>query len=255
MFVARAARADEPAYVELDGAHAHVLDGAPWSGGRRTGEVLEADGLEFLAPTEPSKVVAVGRNYREHIREMGYDVPVEPTIFLKPPTAVLAPGGDVVLPPAALSSQVEHEGELALVIGRPTRNVPVGRALESVFGVTCANDVTARDLQRRDASLTRAKGFDTFCPLGPWIVTGLDLEAGLTVRCRVNDELRQVGNTRDLVFGLAEIVAAVSAFATLLPGDVVLTGSPGGSARLMAGDEVGVEVEGVGTLCHGVTAS
>jgi 2-keto-4-pentenoate hydratase/2-oxohepta-3-ene-1,7-dioic acid hydratase in catechol pathway len=208
--------------------------------------------LELLAPTTPTKIVCVGRNYAAHAAEHGADVPREPLLFLKPPSAVLAPGAAIELPP--LSTRVEHEGELAVVIGRQCRNVSSSEAWRNVLGVTCGNDVTARDLQRADGQWTRGKGFDTFCPLGPWIVAGLtETEAAdLDICCRVNGEVRQRGNTGEMAFPPAELIAAITAVMTLEPGDVVMTGTPAGVGPLTAGDVVEVEVERVGTLSNHV---
>lgn len=208
--------------------------------------------VRLLAPVLPSKVVGIGKNYAEHAREMGGEAPAEPVVFLKPSTSVVGPGDAIVLP--ALSDEVHHEAELAVVIGRLVREVPVERAREAVLGLTCANDVTARDLQRSDGQWTRAKGFDSFCPLGPWIVTDLS-DADLGVECRVDGELRQQGRTRDLLRGVAELVSYVSAVMTLLPGDVLLTGTPAGVGPLTAGEEVSVTIEGIGTLTNRVVAA
>ena len=246
---------DGPVYGTLVNDEVELLAAAPWEQLSFTGQRVPLDQHRLLAPATPSKVVAVGRNYLGHVREMGYDVPTEPNLFLKPSTAVTGPDTSVVLPPTELSDDVEHEGELAVVIGIPTRNVAPDRALDHVFGYTCANDVSARDLQRQDASITRAKGFDTFCPLGPWVETGVDPGSGLWVRCRVNGELRQDSATTELIFGVADILAFASAVMTLLPGDVVLTGSPAGSGSMRPGDQVEIEIEGIGVLHHGVTGS
>ncbi len=211
--------------------------------------------LQLLAPAVPSKIVCVGRNYVAHAAEHGADVPTEPLLFLKPPSAILAPGSGIVLP--ELSQRVEHEGELALMIGKRCHRVAEGQAWEKVFGITCANDVTARDLQRSDNQWTRGKGFDTFCPVGPWVVTGLgeDEVADLGVSCRVNGEHRQDGRTRHMVFSPAFIVSYISQVMTLEPGDLVLTGTPAGVGPLSAGDTVEVEVEKVGVLRNTVTSA
>jgi 2-keto-4-pentenoate hydratase/2-oxohepta-3-ene-1,7-dioic acid hydratase in catechol pathway len=208
--------------------------------------------LDVRAPVEPTKVVCVGRNYVAHAAEHGAEVPIEPLLFLKPSTSVLAPGGAIQLTP--LSQQVEHEGELALVIGKRCRNLTADEAWKHVLGITCGNDVTARDLQRIDPQWTRAKGFDTFCPLGPWIVTGLEEEdvADLMVECRVNGETRQSGRTSEMVFSPAVILEYITAVMTLEPGDVVMTGTPAGVGPLGSGDVVDVVIEGVGTLTNPV---
>lgn len=219
-----------------------------------TGRVLPAEEARLLAPAVPSKILCLGRNYADHILEMGYQRVDRPAVFMKPPTTVIGPGQSVVLPPPELSGRVEHEAEVAVVIGRVARNLTAAQAAGCVLGVTCADDVSARDLQRADPLPTRGKGFDTFCPLGPWIETGVDITADLTVTCHVNGVLRQRGSTRQMILGVAEFVSYVSRFATLLPGDVLLTGSPGGTGPLVAGDVVDIEVEGVGRLRHGVSA-
>jgi 2-keto-4-pentenoate hydratase/2-oxohepta-3-ene-1,7-dioic acid hydratase in catechol pathway len=210
----------------------------------------QLSGVKPLAPVVGGKIVAVGRNYADHVREMGGNEPAaDPVLFLKPSTSVIGPGDAIALP--ALSRQVHHEAELAVVIGGIVRRVPVQRALDAVLGYTCANDVTARDLQATDGQWTRAKGFDTFCPLGPWIETELD-PSRLAVQCRVDGELRQSGNTADLLRGVAELIAFASAVMTLLPGDVLLTGTPAGVGPIKAGNQVDVTIEGIGTLSNTV---
>jgi 2-keto-4-pentenoate hydratase/2-oxohepta-3-ene-1,7-dioic acid hydratase in catechol pathway len=196
-------------------------------------------------------VIAVGRNYAEHAAEMGGDVPPEPMIFLKPSTSVIGPADVVRLP--SQSAQVEHEAELAVVIGRLCRDVPRERVAEVVLGYTCADDVTARDLQRTDGQWGRAKGFDTFCPLGPWIDTDLDPSDALMVLA-VGDDLRQRASTATMVRGVPELVSWISAVMTLLPGDVILTGTPAGVGPLVPGDEVAISIDGIGTLAHGVVS-
>ncbi len=195
-------------------------------------------------------MVCVGQNYADHVREMGHETPAEPVIFLKPSTAVCGPG-DPVLRPAMLSARVDYEGELAVVIGRLCREVPASRAGEVIFGYTCANDVTARDLQARDGQWSRAKGFDSFCPLGPWIETEAD-PADLALTTMLNGEVRQSSRTSLLMHGVGEIVAFISQVMTLLPGDVLLTGTPAGVGPMQAGDEVAVTIEGIGTLTNPV---
>lgn len=246
MRICRVAIGDELAYgVFQDGAVA-LLSSHPFGPFEPDGRVLRAEDVRFLAPVLPSKVVAVGRNYVEHVREMGGDAPpAEPLVFLKPSTSVVGPGEPISLP--WQSEHVEHEAELAIVIGRLCRDVPEDRVDEVVLGYTCANDVTARDLQRSDGQWGRAKGFDTFCPLGPWIETSLDIDDA-AIECRVNGELRQSGSTGDMVHGVAELVAWVSSVMTLLPGDVILTGTPAGVSAITAGDVVSVTIDGIGTL-------
>ncbi len=223
----------------------HELEGDPFSSARAGRPIAPLEQVRLLPPVLPGKVLAVGRNYAEHAAELGNAPPPEPLLFLKPPSAVIGPGAPIVLP--AFSQQVDHEAELAVVIGRRCRRVPPEQALDYVLGYTCANDVTARDLQRRDGQWARAKGFDTFCPLGPWIRT--DLEAGdLEVIARVNGEVRQRGRTRDFLFPIPTLIAYAAAVMTLEPGDVLLTGTPAGVGPLRPGDTVEVEIENLGTL-------
>jgi 2-keto-4-pentenoate hydratase/2-oxohepta-3-ene-1,7-dioic acid hydratase in catechol pathway len=212
------------------------------------------DSLQLLAPVVPTKLVCVGRNYVEHAAEHGVEVPAEPLLFFKPPSSVIGPGSAIVLPPQ--SERVEHEGELAVVIGRRCRNLSASEAWSAVLGVTCGNDVTARDLQRRDGQWTRGKGFDTFCPLGPWVVTGLRDEAvaDLGVTCRVNGSGRQSGRTGQMAFSPQALIEYITAVMTLEPGDVIMTGTPAGVGPLLAGDVVEVEVEGVGVLRNPVVS-
>jgi 2-keto-4-pentenoate hydratase/2-oxohepta-3-ene-1,7-dioic acid hydratase in catechol pathway len=251
----RYARRAGGTYVEIDDrALAHVLDRAPWLGGARTGESSPFTEEGLLAPAEPSKILCVGRNYKAHAKELGNEVPKEPLLFWKPPSSVLAPRGAFALPPPNVSERVDQEAEIALVIGKTARNVSVADALDHVFGVTLAFDVTARDLQKKDGQWTRAKGMDGFCPLGPEIVTGLDVGA-LKFTCRVNGETRQEGDTRDMIFAPAELIAYASRFFTLLPGDVFLTGTPEGVAPLAAGDELELDAPEVGLLRVKVAAS
>ena len=205
--------------------------------------------VRLLAPVLPSKIIAVGRNYAEHAAELGNDVPNEPMIFLKPSTSVVGPGDRIDLPQQ--SEQVEHEAELAVVIGRLCSEVPVHRVRDVVLGYTCANDVTARDLQKIDGQWGRAKGFDTFCPLGPWIVTDIDI-SDVPVRCTVSGDLRQDGRTSQLVRSVPALVAWISNVMTLLPGDVILTGTPAGVGPLVDGDSVSVSIGSIGTLTNRV---
>ncbi len=248
MRIARVARPDGPAFGAITQGHVALLEGHPFGELRATDQAAPLDDVRLLAPVIPSKILCVGRNYADHAQEMGNSVPEEPLIFSKPATSVIGPGDAVLLP--SLSGNVHHEAELAVVIGRLTRRVSVEEASEAILGYTCADDVTARDLQRRDGQWTRAKGFDTFCPLGPWIDTDIEPADGLDVSCRVNGETRQAGNTRDLFFDVPTIIAYCAAFTTLLPGDVILTGTPAGVGPLVDGDEVEVAVEGLGVLEH-----
>lgn len=215
-----------------------------------TGERHELADVRLLAPVIPrSKVVCVGRNYADHAAELGNEVPAEPLLFLKPNTSVVGPGDGIVYP--RQSHEVHHEAELAVVIGKLCKDLAPERVADVVFGYTCANDVTARDLQTSDGQWSRAKGFDTFCPLGPWIETDLD-PSDLAVTCTVGEELRQAGRTKQMVFDVATIVSYVSEAFTLLPGDVILTGTPPGVGPLEVGDAVSVAIEGIGTLTNRV---
>lgn len=209
------------------------------------GETLDLTRLHMVAPVRPGKIVAVGRNYEAHARELGNQPPSEPLLFLKAPSSVLDPEASIELP--AISSQVDFEGELALVIGSRARRVPAARWRSHVLGFTCANDVTARDLQKRDVQFARAKSFDTFCPLGPWIETDLDA-TNLLLTTRVNGVLRQQAHTGDMIFSPGMLLEFISAVMTLEPEDVILTGTPEGVGALQAGDTVEIEIEGIGTL-------
>jgi 2-keto-4-pentenoate hydratase/2-oxohepta-3-ene-1,7-dioic acid hydratase in catechol pathway len=209
--------------------------------------------VRLLAPVLPSKVVAIGRNYVEHAMELGNEPPAEPLIFLKPSTAVIGPA-DAIVRPDRLSQRVDFEGELAIVFGRLCRDVPPDRVPEVIFGYTCANDVTARDLQKSDGQWARAKGFDTFCPLGPWIETDLDA-ADVRLTTTVNDEVKQDSRTSLLIHDIAALVSYVTAVMTILPGDVLLTGTPEGVGPLVAGDTVSVSIEGIGALTNRVVDS
>ena len=220
------------------------------AGVRFTGQRYPLAEVRLLAPVLPSKVVAVGKNYADHIREMGGGPAEEPVLFLKPSTSVTGPG-DRIAYPVKLTDRVDYEGELAVIIGRLCRDVPKERAEEVIFGYTCANDVTARDLQLRDGQWTRAKGFDTFCPLGPWMETGTD-PSDLGITTTVNGDVRQHARTSELLWDVPALVEYVSSVMTLLPGDVLLTGTPEGVGPLTDGDEVAVTIESIGTLTNKV---
>jgi 2-keto-4-pentenoate hydratase/2-oxohepta-3-ene-1,7-dioic acid hydratase in catechol pathway len=234
-----------PRFARLEGGAAHLLEQAPWLGEIPTGQYAALAEDALLCPVTPSKIVGIGRNYAAHARELGHELPSEPMLFLKPPSALLGPGGVVRLPPE--SARVEHEAELVVVMGRRAKSIAQEDALAHVFGYTCACDVTARDLQRKDVQFTRAKGFDTFCPIGPWIESELDPTAA-RVSCVVNGETRQNGSTEQMIFDVPTIVAYVSRMMTLEPGDIILTGTPEGVGPLVAGDTLVVEVAGVGPL-------
>jgi 2-keto-4-pentenoate hydratase/2-oxohepta-3-ene-1,7-dioic acid hydratase in catechol pathway len=224
--------------------------GHPFGPVEPTGRVDPVAAVRLLAPVLPSKVICIGKNYADHVAEMGGGATsADPVMFLKPSTSVVGPGDPVLLPRD--SERVDHEAELAVVIGRLCRDVPRERASDVVLGYTCANDVTARDHQQADGQWTRGKGHDTFCPLGPWVETDLD-PTDLRVRCEVDEVLRQDGRTKDLIHDVPSLVAWVSAVMTLLPGDVLLTGTPAGVGPLSSGQVVSVEVEGIGTLANPV---
>ena len=249
MRICRVAVDDDLHYGVLEGEAVALLSSHPFGPFEPEGRVLPLADVRVVAPVLPSKIIAVGRNYAEHAREMGSEVPAAPMIFLKPSTSVIGPGEPITLP--WQSEQVEHEAELAVVIGRLCREVPEERVREVVMGYTCANDVTARDLQRTDGQWGRAKGFDSFCPLGPWIETDVDLDDAL-IECRVNGDVRQSGSTAGMVRDVAELVSWISAVMTLLPGDVILTGTPAGVGPIVDGDEVSVSIAGIGTLTNRV---
>ena len=228
-----------------------VLQGTFFEDPIPTGEELALDEIELLAPVLPSKLVCVGKNYAAHAAEFGMEVPDEPLLFLKPSTAVIGPLDPIRLLP--VSKRVDYEGELAVVIGRLARDIRAEDAYRVILGYTCANDVTLRDLQKTDDQWARAKGFDGSCPLGPWIETDVDPN-DVTVETRLNGEVRQHGSSVDMVYGVATLIEYITSFMTLLPGDVLLTGTPEGVGRLAAGDLVEVEVEGVGSLANPVIA-
>lgn len=258
-----AAAGQDPAYgileLEVDGGEhpdtVAALTNDPLAGlaVNYTGERHELDDVRLLAPVIPrSKVVAVGANYADHAAEMGREVPENPLIFFKPNTSVIGPGEPVVIP--AGCEELHYEGELAIVISRICKEVPPERVQEVIFGYTIANDVTARDWQSSDQQWARAKGSDTFCPLGPWINTHLTIEeaSSLRIETRVGDDLRQNGSTSQMVRGITELVSYISGFTTLLPGDVILTGTPAGVGEVKAGESVHIEIEGLGTLSNPV---
>lgn len=226
-----------------------AVNGHPFGALEFTGDRWAFPDVRLLSPFLPSKVVALGKNYADHAKEMGGEAPTTPLIFLKPSTSVIGTGDAIRLPPS--SDEVHYEGELAAVIGTPARNVTRDAALQHVFGYACANDVTARDQQRADVQFTRAKSYDSFCPLGPWVETVLD-PSDLKLVTRVNGEVKQDGRTSDMIFDLAAQIEFVSSVMTLLPGDVILTGTPAGVGPIVAGDTVSVEIEGIGTLINPV---
>ena len=258
MRIARFTTGDGAAFGVIEGEDDELtvrrIDGHPFAPFQVVGEPVPVADIRLLAPVLPSKVVAIGRNYAEHAAEMGNEVDMSepPIVFLKPSTSVIGPG-DPIQYPVGVSEEVHHEGELAIVIARLCREVPPARVKDVVLGFTCANDVTARDLQRRESQWGRAKGFDTFCPLGPWVTTDVD-PADLAITTTVNGELRQAGRTSQMLRGIDELISHISQAMTLLPGDVILSGTPAGVGPLVVGDEVSVSIERVGTLTNRVVA-
>ena len=249
----RFAHQGTPRYGVVDDARISIIDPHPFTARwERTGEQVELAGLRLLAPVIPTKVVCVGRNYADHAAEMGGEVPAQPLLFLKPSSAVIGPG-EAIQYPTGMTDEVHHEAELAVVLGRTLQRATPEEASDAILGYTAANDVTARDLQRRDDQWTRAKGFDTFLPLGPSIATDLDL-TDTRVMCRVDGVVRQDGTTRDMVLDVATLLATISQVMTLLPTDVVLTGTPAGVGPITPGDVVEVDVAGVGSLVNPVVA-
>lgn len=256
-------RGNEPWIVDLTPAPAEDL-AYHLSRARASKLVPEPAGFDFdpmplstaelLPPVTPSKIVCVGRNYREHAQELGNEIPAEPLLFFKPPSALLKPGGTILLP--AASSRVDHEGELAIVIAQRATKLPPDFNLRAIIrGYTLANDVTARDLQKKDGQWTRAKGFDTFCPVGPWVSDEIDPATGLIIETRLNGELRQHGSTADFIFTIPQLLAYITAAITLEPGDLVLTGTPSGVGPLAAGDRVEVSLSGLDVLTNLVAAT
>jgi 2-keto-4-pentenoate hydratase/2-oxohepta-3-ene-1,7-dioic acid hydratase in catechol pathway len=241
-------------YGLLEGEKINVLWSTPYDGGleNTTGEVLSLPEVQLLAPCEPSKIIALGLNYLDHAAEFGHAVPAEPLIFMKPSTAVIGPDEDIIYP--RMARRVDYEAELGVVIGRPCRHVKEESFRDCVLGYTCFNDVTARDLQKKDGQFTRSKSFDTFAPLGPWIETELPDPDNVTVEAYLNGERRQHSSTGNMVFPVPTLVAFISRIMTLLPGDVIATGTPSGIGPMQAGDVVEIRVEGIGTLRNRVVA-
>lgn len=227
------------------------VEGSPYGDFLRLEAEMPLQNVRLHPPVQPSKIICVGRNYAAHAREHQVEVPELPLLFLKPPSAIIGPGETILLPPQ--SNRVEHEGELVVVIGRRGRRISAGEAPGFILGYTLGNDVTARDLQRQDGQWTRGKGFDTFCPIGPWIETEFD-PADVMLSCRVNGELRQMGSTRDMVYSVRNLVAYISSIMTLEPGDLIFTGSPAGVGPLTPGDRVEVSMDGLGVLSNPVAA-
>lgn len=252
MKIVRMKAGDDIAYGVADAEGVLVYNGSPFVAWEPTETVVPWPNVKLLAPVLPTKVLCVGQNYEEHAEQMGVDLPNEPLIFMKPATSVIGQNQPVIYP--SQSKEVHHEAELAVVISKPARNIKAEDASQYIFGYTAANDVTARDLQRTDGQWTRAKGFDTFCPLGPAIETELDPLERLAVIAKVNNEVRQAGFTSDMVFGVAEVLEHITAFTTLLPGDVILMGTPAGVGPVEPGDVMEIEVDGIGSLINRVAA-
>ncbi|MEV6756369.1 fumarylacetoacetate hydrolase family protein [Streptomyces sp. NPDC051214] len=232
-----------------DGLVLDIIKGIPFADFELSGTKVPLSKVRLLPPVLPNKVVGIGRNYADHAKELGNEVPDVPVAFFKPSTSVIGPGDAIAYP--SFSQEVHYEAELAVVIGRMCREVPRERARDVILGYTCANDVTARDVQQREKQWARAKGFDSSCPLGPWVETDLD-PSDLTIQCTVNGEQRQLGRTTDMVRSIEDLIVHISEAMTLLPGDVILTGTPAGVGPLNVGDEVAVTIEGIGTLTNKV---
>ncbi|GAV23439.1 fumarylacetoacetate hydrolase family protein [Carboxydothermus pertinax] len=252
MILGRALVNGQKKFVRIrDNNKVEVLAGGIFSEVIPTGEEIALEKVKLLSPVEPAKIICVGLNYQDHIAEFKNEIPEEPVIFLKPPTAVIGPGDEIILPPE--SRRVDYEGELALVIKKEGRNISRELASGYILGYTCANDVTARDLQRKDGQWTRGKSFDTFCPLGPWIVTDVD-PGNLDIETWQNGELRQKSNTSKMLFHPYYLVSFISKVMTLKPGDVILTGTPSGVGKLAPGDRIEVKISGIGSLHNKVRA-
>jgi 2-keto-4-pentenoate hydratase/2-oxohepta-3-ene-1,7-dioic acid hydratase in catechol pathway len=241
---------DLPKFGWVLGNQLGLIEGDIFGQFRRLEAEVNLDDVRLMAPVLPTKILCVGRNYAAHVEEHAENIPNVPLLFLKPPSAVIGPKGTIILPPQ--SQQVEHEAELVVVIGKRGRWIPLEEAHTYVLGYTIGNDVTARDLQRRDEQWTRAKGFDTFCPLGPWIETEFD-PADSLITCYVNNDLRQMASTHEMVFNVRQLIAFASSVMTLESGDLLFTGTPAGVSSLQDGDRIKIEIEGIGTLENSVT--
>jgi 2-keto-4-pentenoate hydratase/2-oxohepta-3-ene-1,7-dioic acid hydratase in catechol pathway len=238
---------EQPAWGWITEDRVGAIEGSPFEPFRRQEALLPLDKVKLLTPVMPNKIIGVGWNYRVHADELDAQVPQVPLIFFKPPSSLVGPGDAILLPPQ--SQQVEHEGELAVVIGKSGRWISPDEVPQLILGYSIANDVTARDLQKSDDQWTRAKGFDTFCPIGPWIETELE-PSDTMIRCSVNGQMRQMASTRDMIFSVREIIAFITSIMTLEPSDLILTGTPAGVSSLADGDEVTVEIEGIGSLTN-----
>ena len=236
-------------YGAINSGEVSALEGYPYERVKVTGEHYPLAKVKMLAPCCPSKTVCVGLNYRDHAAELGLPIPEEPVLFIKPSSAVIGPGEDIICPPA--SSRVDYEAELAVVIGKTCHDIKESETGAYIFGYTCGNDITARDLQEKDGQWTRSKSFDTFLPLGPYIVKDLN-PADLGISLRLNGKIKQSSSTRNLIFGVKKLVSFISCVMTLYPGDVIMTGTPSGIGPVTAGDKIEVEIEGIGVLANGV---
>jgi 2-keto-4-pentenoate hydratase/2-oxohepta-3-ene-1,7-dioic acid hydratase in catechol pathway len=238
--------AEEPAqYGWINKDNVGKIAGSPFAEYQRSEATIPLDSVQLLAPVQPAKIICAGRNYAEHVKETDAEVPTTPLLFLKPPSSVIGPLQTISLPPQ--SQQVDHEAELVVIIGKRGRWIPPEESSKYIFGYTVGNDVTARDLQNKDHQWTRSKGFDTFCPLGPWVETEFN-PADAMITCHVNGELRQMASTRDMIFHIEQLIAFASSIMTLDPGDVIMTGTPAGISPLHPGDVVEAAIEGIGKL-------
>ena len=237
---------DKICYGQLEGENIYLLD-RPYleEGFQRTGHIFQIDKVRLLAPVVPNKIVCIGLNYAKHIEELGHTLHEEPVIFLKPPTSIIGPGDEILLP--AMSQQVEYEAELVVVMGKTAKDISEDQVEDYIFGYTCGNDVTARDLQKRDGQWTRSKGFDTFCPIGPWIVTSLAYD-NVDIRSVLNEEVKQSSNTRNLINSVPRLVSYISQIMTLHAGDLIMTGTPEGVGPMQTGDAIVVDIQGIGQL-------
>lgn len=250
MKIARVQVGGEAVWAIVDGETVYRLEGSPWASAERGAEIGPLSGAKLLAPCEPTKVVCIGLNYRAHAAESGQQVPPEPLMFLKPPTSVIGPGDDVVWAPG--SEHIDYEAELAVVFKRQAKSVPAGAFKDYVLGYTCANDISARDFQRGDGQWARAKGSDTFCPLGPWIETDVD-PSDLRISGKLNGETKQDSRTSDLVFDVDFLISHLTKYFTMYPGDVLITGTPAGIGPMNPGDSYEVTIEGIGSLSNKMT--
>jgi 2-keto-4-pentenoate hydratase/2-oxohepta-3-ene-1,7-dioic acid hydratase in catechol pathway len=250
MRIARDSHSGSPIYAIVEGDAVYRLEGSPFENPRRGDRISDLGSMKLLAPCEPSKVLCIGLNYHAHAKETNQQVPAEPLMFWKPSTTVIGPGDDVVWAPG--SEKIDYESELAVVFKKRAKNVPPGAFKEYVLGYTCANDVSARDFQRGDGQWSRAKGSDTFCPLGPWIETDVD-PSDLRISGKLNGELRQDSRTSDLAFNVDQLITHLTKYFTMLPGDVLITGTPAGIGPMNPGDEYEVTIEGIGSLKNRMT--